>query len=121
PARPDPVAPTPGTAAALHWTTPAEVPPLPPLELEVGPVPLVLPGDAGWTVTGRSGPAGAPFAAARALGAGRVAVLGLPGSCLWRMEGGAVEEHRAFWRGWADWAAGGVPDGPLVSIPAGVV
>ncbi|HEV2149593.1 MAG TPA: hypothetical protein VGR37_19485, partial [Longimicrobiaceae bacterium] len=54
--------------------------------------------------------------ALRAAGRGRVAALALTETWRWRMEAGAVEEHREFWRSLVDWLA----SAPRDSLVAGI-
>jgi len=95
------------SASALEWTLPPELVPLPPLALDV-PV-LSLAGlDPGSWMAGAVAPGGdGPLLAFRGVGSGRLAVAGLPATWLWRMEGGALAEHRTFWRRMMEWGAGG--------------
>jgi len=94
-------------ADAIDWSVPAEIRPLPPLDLSVrirapaaeapgSPAPLLL----------------------SALGRGRVGALLLPDTWSWRMEGGAEEAHRAFWRSVADWLSDGFARDPTLEILA---
>ena len=93
-------------ASALRWTLPPELVPLPPLALDIPVLPLTGLDPAEW-LAGISAPGGGdPVLAVRGVGSGRIAVLGLPATWLWRMEGGALAEHRTFWRRMMEWAAG---------------
>ncbi|MEZ4425096.1 MAG: hypothetical protein R3E98_16995 [Gemmatimonadota bacterium] len=105
--------------AAPGWALPAELSPLPAAPVRSGLVTLA--GDVSASVAATDS-AGRPVAAVAQVGRGRVGFLGLPETWRWRMEGGAVEAHRAWWRGWVEWAAGGLPtplrlvgpDGPVL-------
>lgn len=106
------------SAAELEWTLPPELVPLPPLALDVPILPLSGLGRPEWihgaVVPGRD----APLLAFRGVGAGRLAVVGLPETWLWRMEGGALAEHRTFWRRMMEWA-GGPGDRRVWAMPSG--
>lgn len=93
----------------LPWRLPPEIPPLPARDVTS---PLRLPpsgAERGWTAPVTLG----------ALGAGRVGVLHLTETWRWRMEGDAVEGHRAFWRGMADWLSDGFSEDPAVEVLGG--
>lgn len=102
---------------SVRWTLPASLSPLPP-----APAPV--------RVTART-PAGSaravahvdgrPVALLAAAGLGRVAWTGIGESWRWRMEGGAVEAHRAWWRGLVEWAASGVREPIVARAPATAV
>jgi hypothetical protein len=95
------------SASALEWTLPPELVPLPPLALEVPVLSLAGLDPPTW-MAGAVAPGGdAPLLAFRGVGSGRLAVAGLPATWLWRMEGGALAEHRTFWRRMMEWGAGG--------------
>ena len=96
------------SASALEWTLPPELVPFPPLALDV-PV-LSLAGAGSRELDGGSrGPRWgmAPSWPFRGVGSGRLAVAGLPATWLWRMEGGALAEHRTFWRRMMEWGRRG--------------
>lgn len=105
-------------AGAIRWKLPPELTPLPDTALRVAAIPLGAPLSAARVAAGI--PSG-PVLLLRPSGAGRIAQLGLTDSWRWRMEAGAVEPHRAFWRGLADWAAAGSGAGPPVLPPAAEV
>lgn len=101
-------------AGELTWSLPPEITPLPDAALTAR---TLVAGTAG-----PSGPAGATDAAGASplrvgpLGRGRVAALGLTDSWRWRMEAGAADAHRAFWRETAAWLAGGFSEDPLIEV-----
>jgi hypothetical protein len=108
------VGPTLEVGGALAWALPAELSPLPPAPTRAATLALAVVDGA--RVVAR-GPDGSPVAVVRAVGRGRAAVAGLPETWRWRMEGGATDAHRAWWRAWAAWAASGVRGPLLVSAP----
>ena len=89
----------------LEWILPPEIPPLPAVEVTSG---------------FRAGPEGAqeseltPPLSLITRGRGRIGLLHLTESWRWRMEADAVEGHRRFWRGMAEWISGGVVADPLL-------
>lgn len=87
----------------LVWTAPAEIAPLPDLDLTLSVVPAGAPGPAG-AVAARS-VEGDALLTLTPFGRGRVAVLGLRESWRWVMEAGLEAGHRAFWRSVVDWLA----------------
>ncbi|TVR65090.1 MAG: hypothetical protein EA422_05035 [Gemmatimonadales bacterium] len=97
-------APTSVRGDAIEWTLPPEIPPLPPAEVTS---PLRSPGEA---------EAGASPLSLTARGRGRIGLLHLTESWRWRMEGDAVEGHRAFWRGLADWLSAGWSEDPVLEV-----
>jgi len=106
--------PTLEVGGAPAWTLPAELSPLPPAPARAAT--LEVAGVEAARVVARA-PDGAVVAAMRVVGRGRAAVLGLPETWRWRMEGGATDAHRAWWRAWAEWAASGARGPVLVSAP----
>jgi hypothetical protein len=95
-------------ADEIAWTLPAELVPLPAVpgvRSAAAPLPPLLPG----AVAG-AGADGRDLLALRVHGRGRAAALGILESWRWRMEGGRIEEHRAFWRALVDWLAAGARD-----------
>ena len=100
----------------VAWSLPATLSPLP-----AAPAPVrVATREAG---TGRSvgNVDGVPVAILSTPGVGRVAWSGISESWRWRMEGGAVEAHRAWWRGLIEWAASGVREPIVAHVPTAVV
>jgi len=90
----------------VQWRLPPEIPPLPARDV-TSPLRLpAFPEDGVWT----------PPLTLGSLGVGRVAVLHLTESWRWRMEGDAVEGHRSFWRGMADWLTGGGGQDPAIEV-----
>ncbi|HUG35435.1 MAG TPA: hypothetical protein VML54_00700, partial [Candidatus Limnocylindrales bacterium] len=83
----------------LTWSVPPEITPLPDAALTART--LVSGADGSETSADASPLRVGP------LGRGRVAALGLTDSWRWRMEAGAEDAHRAFWRETAAWLAGG--------------
>lgn len=114
-ARPGPTLPA---GSAPTWTLPAELSPLPSAPTDVRTVVLDAPLAATAVATS---PEGRTVAALMQPGGGRVAWVGLAESWRWRMEGGAVGAHRAWWRGWAEWAAQGLRQGVVVAGPGEVL
>ncbi len=107
-------APAPATevrADALDWSLPPELLPLPAADLSTPSVRLGDP-PPGATVAARSG--AGPLLTLQPLGRGRMVTLGLAETWRWRMERGFGEELAAFWRGLADYAAGGLRSRYLV-------
>ncbi|MBA2243486.1 MAG: hypothetical protein H0W11_00895 [Gemmatimonadetes bacterium] len=98
----------------IHWSLPAELAPLPALEIRSAAQPLgELPAAA---VAGARGAGGEPLLALEAPGRGRIATLALTETWRWRMEAGQVAEHREFWRSLVDWLASGVREARVVAI-----
>lgn len=89
----------------LEWILPPEIPPLSAVEV---------------TSRLRSAPEGAqesaftPPLSLTTRGRGRIGLLHLTESWRWRMEADAVEGHRRFWQGMAEWVSGGVVADPLL-------
>ncbi len=98
------------------WALPAELTPLPPPPARVRTVGL-----SGVAAPGVSLPVldgqGRALAALAAVGRGRVAYVGLSETWRWRMEGGHRDAHGAWWRDWVAWAAGGLKQPFIVSVP----
>ncbi|CAN5802664.1 hypothetical protein BH23GEM3_BH23GEM3_24480 [soil metagenome] len=98
----------------ISWSLPAELSSLPSTSTLSEAIPLrAAPGG----MRGASAPAG-DVLTLQAYGRGRVATLGLLETWRWRMEGGHVDEHRAFWHSLVDWAAAGVRDSVHVRLVA---
>jgi len=104
-------------ASNLIWSLPPELAPLPPLELEFPFLPLRLPGSSDWAAAASLPESNDPVLALGGVGAGRAVVVGIPATWLWRMEGGATLEHRAFWRQLVEWTAGGTGSQVVVLTP----
>ena len=100
----------PGSAsgAALDWSVPAELEPLPAATLESSSV--ALEGTRPGALTIASADGQGSLAAIRALGFGRVAFVGLTETWRWRLEAGSIAEHRDFWRALVDWLVAGDPE-----------
>ncbi|HUG36075.1 MAG TPA: hypothetical protein VML54_03940 [Candidatus Limnocylindrales bacterium] len=99
-------------ASELMWSVPPEITPLPDATLTART--LVAASDGPEGAAGTS-PGASPLRVGP-LGRGRVAALGLTDSWRWRMEGGAEDAHRAFWRETAAWLAGGFSEDPLLEL-----
>ena len=100
--------------AALRWTLPPELAPLPGDRVRAAAAPLRETG-AG-TALVASAPEGGVLAL-RPQGRGRAAALAITETWRWRMEAGRLDEHREFWRALVDWLAS-APRGALtVSLP----
>lgn len=93
--------------AAIRWSAPPELAPLPADRVNASARPFAAVGAA--TVVAAQAPAG-PLLALRPLGAGRAAALGIGETWRWRMEAGRVVEHREFWRSLVDWLASARPE-----------
>jgi hypothetical protein len=91
-------------ASAIEWSTPAELPPLPAAEVEATAVPLAA---ATPTTRVAASTAGGAVLLLAPLGRGRMAALALENTWAWGLEAGHGRELAAFWRGLADWLAGG--------------
>jgi hypothetical protein len=109
----DEAAETTADAAAIRWQAPAELAPLPGVELRVAAAPIA----------GLRAPAfaaalhgDAALLAIRPYGYGRAAALGLTETWRWRMEAGSIAEHREFWHALADWLAADADAGPRLHI-----
>ncbi|HEV2131138.1 MAG TPA: hypothetical protein VGR27_08545 [Longimicrobiaceae bacterium] len=108
-----------GSAAEIHaerirWSLPAELAPLPPVEMRIAAQPL---GELHATAsTGALGAGGEPLLALEVLGRGRMATLALTETWRWRMEAGQLAEHREFWRSLVDWLAAGVREARIVAV-----
>lgn len=100
-------------AAAIRWSLPAELAPLPAGDIRSASH-LLLRLRPGGTAAAEM-PDGA-LLALRPSGFGRLAALGIQETWRWRMEGGHVAEHREFWRSLADWLAAGSRDTPRLTI-----
>jgi len=92
--------------AAIRWSAPAELAPLPGDRVNAAARPFAAVG-AATTVAARA-PAG-PLLALRPLGSGRAAALAIGETWRWRMEAGRVAEHREFWRSLVDWLSSARP------------
>lgn len=105
----------------IAWTLPAELAPLPPSTVRSAAHPLAA--ASAPAVSAAALPGGAPLLVLGSEGRGRAARLGLTETWRWRMEAGRGEEHREFWRGLADWLAGGARGGvtAVVDDPVGPV
>ena len=104
-------------AAALRWSSPAEVEPLPPAPLRVRAWPVTSPPGTShptWASAGEDTTRAVLAAAVR--GRGRVVVSGLE-TWPWRMEAGLVAAHEAFWGSVVEWLAGGLTEGWTLSAP----
>ena len=108
-------------AESIRWAGPAELTPLPPADLVVPVQPVALPLGATPVAFTESAPGVVDRVVMGAgwLGRGRVVAAGLE-SWNWRMEGGEVEGHTAFWGSVVDWLAGGLRDAWTVSPEPGV-
>jgi hypothetical protein len=102
---------------SVTWSLPAALSPLPPAPAPVR-IALRAPAASGRAV-GRID--GRPVAILSTPGVGRVGWTGIAESWRWRMEGGAVEAHRAWWRGLVEWAASGVREPIVARLPTAVV
>lgn len=99
-------------AGELTWSLPPEITALPDASLTAR---TLVAGTAGPSGPAGMSPAPSPLRVG-ALGRGRVAALGLTDSWRWRMETGAADAHRAFWRETAAWLAGGFSEDPLIEV-----
>jgi hypothetical protein len=93
--------------AAIRWSAPPELAPLPGDRIAAAARPFAAVG-AGTAVAAQA-PVGA-LLALRPLGRGRAAALGLGETWRWRMEAGRVAEHREFWRSLVDWLSSARPE-----------
>ena len=103
------VLPEPGASVVaedLQWQLPPEIPPLPIRDV-TSPLRFPTFPDEG----GRTDPL-----TLHSWGGGRVGILHLTESWRWRMEGDAVDGHRSFWRGMADWLTGGESEDPAMEV-----
>ncbi len=110
------------SAADLTWAGPAELIPLPALDLDVTGTPIALAaGEVAVAVAARAG-ATQPtqptdvFVTAATHGRGRVLRSGLH-SWPWVLEGGAGASHVAFWSSAVAWLAGGLTEEVLLDGP----
>jgi hypothetical protein len=99
-------------AGELTWSVPPEITPLPDAALTAR---TVVAGVGGAEGAAGASPGASPLRVGP-LGRGRVAALGLTDSWRWRMEAGAEDAHRAFWRETAAWLAGGFSEDPLIEV-----
>lgn len=115
------------SAADLSWDGPAELVPLPLLDLEVNveTVPptegavLIVGGNDSAPPMGTAGVGGQEaFATAAMVGRGRVVRWGLE-SWPWVMEAGAARAHERSWASIVAWLAGGLRDDVHVTGPSG--
>jgi hypothetical protein len=108
--------------AALRWSAPPELAPLPADRVGAAARPFAAIGAA--THVAAAAPQG-PVLALRPMGRGRAAALAIGETWRWRMEAGRVAEHGEFWRSLVDWLSSARPE-PLAirlsaaSGPAGV-
>jgi len=102
-----------GSGVEVNWRMPAELVPLPQVDVAVGTIPVrglragVVP------AAERNGDV---LLALRPLGRGRAAALGLTDTWRWRMVAGRTTEHREFWGSLAEWLSGGIRDESLVRV-----
>jgi len=92
--------------AAIRWSAPAEMAPLPADRVAAAARPFAAVGAA--AAVAAQAPAG-PLLAIRPLGRGRAAALGIGETWRWRMEAGRIAEHREFWRSLVDWLSSARP------------
>lgn len=93
--------------AAIRWSAPAEMAPLPADRVAAAARPFAAVGAA--AAVAAQAPAG-PLLAIRPLGRGRAAALGIGETWRWRMEAGRIAEHREFWRSLVDWLSSARPE-----------
>ncbi|HET7460300.1 MAG TPA: hypothetical protein VFJ82_03595, partial [Longimicrobium sp.] len=101
--------------AAIRWSAPPELAPLPGDRVNASARPFAAVGAA--TAVAARAPAG-PLLALRPLGAGRAAALGIGETWRWRMEAGRVAEHREFWRSLVDWLSSARPEPLAIRLSA---
>ncbi|HET7232993.1 MAG TPA: hypothetical protein VFJ16_23490 [Longimicrobium sp.] len=93
--------------AAIRWSAPPELAPLPADRVGALARPFAAVGAA--TAVAAQAPSG-PLLALRPVGAGRAAALAIGETWRWRMEAGRVAEHREFWRSLVDWLSSARPE-----------
>ncbi|HEU4558366.1 MAG TPA: hypothetical protein VFS20_10970 [Longimicrobium sp.] len=101
--------------AALRWSAPPEVAPLPGDRVGAAARPFAAVGPV--THVAAQGPTG-PVLALRPIGGGRAAALAIGETWRWRMEAGRVAEHREFWRSLVDWLSSARPEPLAIRLPA---
>jgi hypothetical protein len=101
--------------AAIRWSAPPEIAPLPGDRVGAAARPFAAVGNA--TMVAAQAPGG-PVLALRPLGAGRAAALGIGETWRWRMEAGKMAEHREFWRSLVDWLSSARPQPLAIRLAA---